>query len=102
MLLKEDYDQFEFLQSVLAQAIGQTVKNELESRGLKPEIVKDLTADITFSIASILDGSSQFEIEGKILEPNITFKIAEDTLLYSEDGSWMHDDVYGWVYDLFE
>jgi len=102
MKLIEDQKAFESLQNYFAQAIALTIKRELEGRKLNPEMIKDITSDLTFSICALIDGSSQFETDEGVLEPVLTFKKSDDELIFSGDSSYMHDTVYGWVYDLFE
>ena len=102
MNLVEKRHIFSDLQNHLARAIAKTIKSELEKRELSADQVKDITADLTFEIATIIDGETVVEIEDGTLKPIITFQTDKDTLIWDGGPSWMHDEVYGWVYDLFE
>jgi hypothetical protein len=102
MNLVEKRHVYEDLQNHLARTIAETIKSELEKRKISTDLVKDITADLTFGIASILDGETIIEIEDGPLKPILTFQTDEDTLIWNEGASWMHEEVFGWVYDLFE
>jgi hypothetical protein len=101
MRLLEDKESFEKLQKLLAQSIAETIKSGLEDRMLTPDLVKDLTANLAFSIVCILDASTVTTVEGGNLKPIITFQTNDDTLVWANGTSNMHDYIYGWVYDLF-
>jgi hypothetical protein len=101
MRLLEERAVYENLQNHLARAIAKTIKWELEKRELSVDLVKDLTADLTFSVATVLDASAIVEIEGGTLKPIITFQTDTESLVWVGGTSYMHDEVYGWVYDLF-
>jgi len=73
----------------------------LEANNIGLEVAREITADATFEIAAIIDGSLIMELDGKTVEPILTFKSNEDALVWDEGSSWMHEVVYGWVYDLF-
>ena len=101
MNLVEKRHIYEDLQNHLARAIAESIKSELEKRKINSDLIKDITADLTFGIASILDGETVIEIEDGTLKPILTFQTDEDTLVWDGGTSWMHEEVYGWVYDLF-
>jgi hypothetical protein len=101
MNLLEKRHIYEDLQNHLARAIAESIKSELEKRKINSDLIKDITADLTFGIASILDGETVIEIEDGTLKPILTFQTDEDTLVWDGGTSWMHEEVYGWVYDLF-
>ena len=102
MKLIENQGAYEDMQNHLVRAIANSIKSELEDRKLSADLVKDLTADLTFSIATILDASAVVPFLGGTLKPVITFQTNDDTLVWVGASSYMHDEVYGWVYDLFE
>jgi hypothetical protein len=85
----------------LARAIAETIKSKLEERNLSTDLVKVITADLTFGTAAILDGEAVIKLEEGTLQPNIAFQTDEETLVWNGSASYMHDEVYGWVYDLF-
>ena len=101
MNLVYDHDTFEKMQDRIIKEIANVIKNQLEANNIGLEVAREITADATFEIASIIDGSLIMELDGKTVEPILTFKSNEDALVWDEGSSWMHEVVYGWVYDLF-
>lgn len=101
MKLQEDQEKFEKQQDYIAQLIAYSLKEEFEKRNFDNEIIKEMTADLTFSICCIIDGSTQAEEILDKLDPILTFKKNDKELICSGDTSYMHDTVYDWVYDLF-
>jgi len=101
MNLVYDHDTFEKMQDRIIKEIANVIKNRLEANNIGLEVAREITADATFEIAAIIDGSLIMELDGKTVEPILTFKSNEDALVWDEGSSWMHEVVYGWVYDLF-
>jgi len=101
MNLVYDHDTFEKMQDRIIKEIANVIKNQLEANNIGLEVAREITADATFEIAAIIDGSLIMELDGKTVEPILTFKSNEDALVWDEGSSWMHEVVYGWVYDLF-
>jgi len=89
------------MQDRIIKEIANVIKNQLEANNIGLEVAREITADATFEIAAIIDGSLIMELDGKTVEPILTFKSNEDALVWDEGSSWMHEVVYGWVYDLF-
>ncbi len=101
MNLIYDHDMFEKLQDKVIREIANSIKKQLEENNINGEVAREITADATFEIAAIIDGSLVMELDSKPVEPVLTFKANEDELLWDNGSSWMHEVVYGWVYDLF-
>lgn len=101
MNLVYDHDTFEKMQDRIIKEIANVIKNQFEANNIGLEVAREITADATFEIAAIIDGSLIMELDGKTVEPILTFKSNEDALVWDEGSSWMHEVVYGWVYDLF-
>lgn len=81
--------------------IANSIKRQLEDNGIDAEVAREITADATFEIAAIIDGSLIMDVDGKPVEPILTFRASKDELLWDNGSSWMHEVVYGWVYGLF-
>jgi signal recognition particle GTPase len=101
MNLIYDHDNFEKLQDKIIKEIANSIKNQLLNNNISIEVAKEITADTTFEIAAIIDGSLIMELEGKKVEPILTFKNNDEELIWDKGSSWMHEVVYGWVYNLF-
>jgi hypothetical protein len=101
MNLVHDHDAFEKLQDRIIREIANVIQDQLAANDIELDVAREITADATFEIAAIIDGSRIMELDGKTVEPILTFKASEDALLWDQGSSWMHEVVYGWVYDLF-
>jgi hypothetical protein len=99
--LKEDRQQYDRLQSHILQAITESVRGHLRLllSGRVPADLNAVTADIVFSVASIIDGSGEMDDQGTPVMPVLGFATSEtrDELLFAElgYGSWMHEYAHG-------
>ena len=102
--LKTDEGVFDRHQLHLIREIIRAIKSDLAGSGISEERLADVTGDIAFSIAAILDGSRVMQTDGKPLIPVLTF--AEDaqrtTLVARPGGSFMHEYVHGTVDEIFD
>lgn len=101
MELKLDVKEFDKIQGVFIKEIVETVKFKLQEAGLDAQQVEDLTAHISFSIASILDDTSQVESDGVEARPYLTFRTDDDTLVHSGENASTYTYVYGIMKKLF-
>ena len=101
MELKHDGDKFDELQSIFIGGIIDEIKAKLEEANLPNEKVRELLENISFSVATILDGSRSVEFEGVEASPVITFEDDEDNLVYPGGNSWMHEYVFGTISDIY-
>jgi len=97
-----DCEKFDLLQIRVLDEIARTIKDALHEAGIKQEKIPELTENITFSIAAIVDGSRVMELEGKPVSPVLTFAADEEgtELVSAEGGSWMHEYAISAVYQL--
>jgi hypothetical protein len=104
MHLKTDDGAFDRRQLHLIREIIRAIKSDLTRSGIAGERLADVTGDIAFSIAAIIDGSRVMQAEGQPLIPVLTF--AEDaqrtTLVARPGGSFMHEYVHGTVDEVFD
>ena len=99
-----DEARYDKLQLHLIGEIIRSIKTDLKEAGIAEERVADVTGDIAFSVATIIDGSRVMELEGQPLVPVLTFaEDAERTKLVARaGGSFMHEYVCATVDDLFD
>jgi hypothetical protein len=102
MKLIEDGHHFDEMQQTLIGALIESIKDEVESEKLAPELARSLVEKISFSIAVILDGSRDATFDGNEAFPFMTFQNEEDDLVSSGGGSWMHEYVFGVINQLYE
>ena len=85
--------EFDKRQLGLIQEIIRAIKSDLQDAELPDDVLADLTGDIAFSVAAIIDGSRKMRFDGKPLVPVLTF--ADDNkrtkLIAAPGGSWMHE-----------
>jgi len=99
--LKEDRQLYDRLQSHVLQEITEAVRGHIRLllSGRVPEDLNAVTADIVFSVASIIDGSGEVDEHGTPIMPVLGFATSEarDELLFAElgYGSWMHEYAHG-------
>ena len=101
MQLKNDGDKFDELQSIFIGGIIDEIKVQLEEAKLPNDKVRELLENISFSVATILDGSRSVEYEGVEASPVVTFQDGEKDLVYPGGNSWMHEYVFGTISDIY-
>lgn len=101
MQLTIESDKFDELQSIFIGGIIDEVKVQLEDGGLPNDKARELLENISFSIATILDGSRSVEYEGVEASPVITFQDGDKNLVYPGGNSWMHEYVFGTISDIY-
>lgn len=102
--VRVDEIRFDEQQLFLMGEIVRTIRSELQQAGVEEEKLADVTSDIAFSIATMIDGSRVMNLEGRPLTPFLTFaEDSERTRLVARDGgSFMHEYVHGIVDDVFD
>jgi hypothetical protein len=60
MNLIYDHEMFEKLQDKVIREIANSIKRQLENNGVDTEVAREITADATFEIAAIIDGSRNY------------------------------------------
>ena len=90
MNIIEDDEQFDAMQETLLREIVRAIRMGLGDIGIEPEKAFEATEKITFGIAALIDGSRPVMIDGNKVEPFLTFKQDEDSLI-SCGGSSLHE-----------
>ena len=97
-----DRDRFDDWQRALGRTLTEQIRDAVNAVPLEPTQRRDLTADIGFRIAAILDGSGGVP-KGQD-EAQVVVMFAEngarETLLGCEGESWMHEYAQGWVEEM--
>ncbi|MBL4796174.1 MAG: hypothetical protein JKY50_02035 [Oleispira sp.] len=100
--LKLDADEHDDQQAIFIGAIIEDVKSKLETSGLKGEALKELTGNISFGIATLIDNSSSIEFEDKEVVPVLTFLEGDSELIHCGGNSFTHEYVFGVLDEVFE
>lgn len=101
MEIQTDGETFDQIQSIFIGGIIEAVKEHLAEAGISAEKERDLLEKISFSVATIIDGSRSVEFDG--VEPNPILAFEEDgKLIYAGGSSWLHEYVFGVIDELYE
>ena len=97
--VRVDESHYDKQQWHLIREIIRVIRSDLAQAGIPKSKLAEVTGDIAFSIATILDGCSVVVADGHALIPMLTF--AEDgeriKLVTRPGGSFMHEYVYNIV-----
>ena len=63
--IKSSADDYDDQQVIFIGAIIEEVKSKLEEAGLKGEKLREVTDNISFGIATLIDNSASIEFDGK-------------------------------------
>jgi hypothetical protein len=100
--IRIDNDRFDKWQRALGRTLTEQIRDALKAVPLEPAQKKDVTADIGFRVAAILDGSGGVFKDDD--EAQVVVMFAEVTspeaLVACEGESWMHEYAQGWVEDM--
>lgn len=104
MDITENESAFDKRQLALTREIIRAIKGDLADSGIPEERLADVTGDVAFSIAAIIDGSRVMQADGQPLIPVLTF--ADDAqrskFIGRAGGSFMHEYVHSTVDDIFD
>ncbi len=103
MKLVQDTDGFEQCQIALMKEISQAIAVKLVEAGLQGAEMENTTADIAFSIASILDDTTGIEAaDGKEVHPYLTFRLDENHLIHCGENAYTYEFLPGIFKKMFE
>jgi len=100
--IRLDADEYDEQQAIFIGAIIEKVKAKLAEAGIKGESLKELTGNISFGIATLIDNSSSIEFDGKEIVPLLTFLQGEEELIHCGGNSFTHEYVFGVLDEVFE
>lgn len=100
--IKSNADEYDEQQAIFIGAIIEDVKSKLEEAGIKGSQLKELTGNISFGIATLIDNSTSIEFEGKEIFPLLTFIENDDELIHCGGNSYTHEYVFGVLDEIFE
>lgn len=102
MELKLEPEKFEAYQDAFVDEITKTIMVKLIEGGLEGRQMRELTASIAFSVASIIDDTANIVSDGEPVNPYLTFRSGSDELMHCGENSYMHESVYNLLKRLFE
>ncbi|PZO38212.1 MAG: hypothetical protein DCF19_17240 [Pseudanabaena frigida] len=104
MKIELNLDRFDELQLRVLEELIVSIREGLRAAGIVDEqVLYNSTANIAFSIAAIIDGSSIMELDNKPVIPYLAFAKEQNgnELVAAEGGSWMHEYVFSLVDEVF-
>ncbi len=102
MKLVQDTEKFDDYQIALIKEITQAVAVKLVEAGLHGELMENTTANIAFSIASILDDTTGIESNGDEVHPYLTFRSAESNLIHCGENAYTYEFLTQVLKEMFE
>ena len=72
---------------------GTGIRVKLQEAGLEGERLENLTAHIAFSVASLIDDTSNIEVDGADVKPYLAFRTGEDELLHCGENAATYEFV---------
>jgi hypothetical protein len=102
MKLVQDSDRFDEYQVALIKEITQAIAVKLVEAGLEGELMENTTANIAFSVASILDDTTRIEADGDEVHPYLTFRSGESELVHCGENAYTYEFLTGILQEMFE
>jgi hypothetical protein len=93
MELKLDIETFEAHQEAFIEEIIRSIAAKLVEGGLEGLKMENLTAEIAFSIASILDDTTHIESDDAEVKPYLTFRASDDEIIHCGENAYTYEFV---------
>ena len=101
MELKNEGGKYDEYQAIFIGEIIERIKSNLEEAGLSGEKLKDLTGNLAFGVACVIDDTAGIEFDGREINPYLTFLEGENVLLHCGGNSFTHEYVFGVLDEVF-
>lgn len=102
MKLELEPKKFDGYQAIFIEEIVKTIMTKLVESGLEGEKMEQITADIAFSVASIIDDTTRIESDGLEAKPYLTFRVSDDEIIHCGENSYTYEYVIGVLKKLFD
>jgi len=93
MELKLDTEKFEEIQEVFIKELIQMIHVKLVEAGLTGATLENTTAHLSYSLASLIDDTSNVENDGIHARPYLTFKVDDNEIIHCGENSYMYEYV---------
>lgn len=91
MDLKLDTETYDEHQKIFTEELIRSVAAKLVEGGLEGLQMENLTAEIAFSIASILDDTTHIESDGVRVQPYLTFRASDDEIMHCGENAYTYE-----------
>ena len=102
MKLVKDSERFDKFQVALIKEMTQAIAVKLVEAGMQGEQMENTTANIAFSIASILDDTTGIEADGDEVHPYLTFQTDDAQLIHCGENAYTYEFLTGVLKEMFE
>ncbi|MBF0265991.1 MAG: hypothetical protein HQL46_12030 [Gammaproteobacteria bacterium] len=102
MELKLDTEKFDEIQGVFIKEFIQTIHVKLVEAGLEGATLENTVANLSYSLASILDDTSNIESNGIKANPFLTFRTDDDELIHCGENSYTYEYVTDNMKEMYE
>jgi hypothetical protein len=101
MNLTLDTEKFDERQEIFVEEIVRSIATKLVEAGLEGLTMENLTAEIAFSVASILDDTTHIENDGVEVKPYLTFRASDDEIVHCGENAYTYEIVTPTLNKLF-
>jgi len=101
MKLKSDPVEYLRQQEVFTGEMIARIADHLELAGIEGEKLKELTGNIAFEIACMIDDVSGIEFDGDVANPYLAFLNNENEIIHLGGSSTSHEMVFGILNAMF-
>ena len=102
MELKLDIDQHDKFQEVVIDEITRAIMVKLVEAGLEGGKLEEATANVAFSVASIIDDTTPIEAEGTEVHPYLGFRLEDGDINHCGENACTYEFVPIALKKLFE
>jgi hypothetical protein len=93
MDLELDIEKYDEYQEAFIEEITKTILTKLVEAGMEGEKLEETTANLVFSLASIIDDTTAIEADGAEVKPYLTFRTGDNELLHCGENSYTYEFV---------
>lgn len=102
MELKLDTDKYDEIQGIFIKEFIQTIHIKLVEAGLEGATLENTVANLSYSLASILDDTSNIESDGVSAKPYLAFRGEGDELIHCGENSYTYEYVTENMKEMYE
>jgi hypothetical protein len=102
MELRLDVETYDKYQAAFIGEIINNIRVKLQEAGMEGEQLENLTAHIAFSVSSLIDDTSNIEVDGADVKPYLAFRTGEDELLHCGENAATYEFVPIVLKEMFE
>lgn len=102
MEFKLEPEKFEESQEAFIREIIKSTMVKLIESGLEGRQLEEATANVAFSIASIIDDTTQIESNDALVKPYLTFRVSDDEIIHCGENAYTYEYVRKVLKELFD